>query len=99
MARVQTDERFRRLVQFRWIRTVAHNAVMLGRAARVVAGPPDNRKIGISPFDLWPLHDPDARGFICRRTHLRARWGWVESATDPNHPRQFHKQFVHGWDL
>src|SRR5260370_5972682 len=75
MARVQPDWRFRRLVQFHGIRTVAHNAVMLGRAAKVVAGPPDNRKIGISRFDLWPLRDPDTRGFICRRTHLRARWG------------------------
>src|ERR1700682_4672885 len=74
MALVQPDWRFRRLVQFRRIRTVAHNAVMLGRTARVVAGPPDNRKIVISPFDLWPLRDPDVRGSICRWTHLRGRW-------------------------
>ena len=75
MARVQPDWRFRRLVQFRRVRTVAHNAVVLGGAARVVAGPTDNRKIGISPFDLWPLRDPDVRGLFCGRSHLRDRWG------------------------
>jgi hypothetical protein len=46
MARVQPNWRFRRLVQFHGIRTVAHNAVMLGRAAKVVAGPPIIAKSG-----------------------------------------------------
>jgi hypothetical protein len=50
-ARVQPDWRFRRLVQFRGIRTVAHNAVMLGRGARVVAGPPAISSFASRPWE------------------------------------------------
>src|SRR5712692_7223129 len=52
MARVQPDGRFRGLAEFLGIRTVMHDSVMLGRTPGVVACPPDNHKIGISPFDL-----------------------------------------------
>src|SRR5260370_25269526 len=70
MARVQPDWRFRCLAEFLRIRTVTHDSVMLGRAPRVVAYPPDNRKIGVDPFDLWPSYYPHARAFLCSRTLL-----------------------------
>ena len=74
MARVQPDWRFRRLTKFLGTCTVMQDSVMLGRATRVVTCPPDNRKIGVSPLNLWTLRDPNARGFCCRRTRLRSRW-------------------------
>src|SRR5215472_15533415 len=73
---------------------------MFRRTSRVVAGPPDNRKIGVGPLNLRPFRDPDARGFIWRWTHwthLRGRWDWVEQATDRNRHRQLYNQSVHGY--
>jgi hypothetical protein len=52
-----------------------HDSVMLRRAARVVTCPPDDRKIGVSPFNLWPLCDPDDRTFLSSRALLRGSWG------------------------
>src|SRR5207248_11498807 len=75
MARVQPDWRFCCLTKFLGICTVTHDSVMLGRATRVVTCPPDNRKIGVGPFDLWPLRDPDARSFFSGRALLRGSWG------------------------
>jgi hypothetical protein len=75
MARVQPDWRFRRLAQVRRIRTIAHDAVMLGRAPRVVACPPDNDQLVLSQFELWSLRDPDARGFFSSRALLRGSRG------------------------
>src|ERR1700680_4297508 len=51
MVRVQPDWRFRCLAKVLGIRTVMHHSVMLGRSPRVVGCPPDNRKIGVSPFN------------------------------------------------
>src|ERR1700686_5757293 len=71
MARVQPDWRFRCLAEFLGIRTVMHDSVMLGRTPGVVACPPDNRIIGITPFDLWASGDPDVCGLFSSWTLLR----------------------------
>jgi hypothetical protein len=52
------------------IRTIVHDTVMLGRAPWVVGCPPDNSQMHLSQFELWPLGDPDARGFLGRWTYL-----------------------------
>src|SRR5258708_1037556 len=57
--------RFRRLAQVP-IRAVVHNCKALGRAPRVVAGPPYNAHIVVCQFDLWPLGDSNARSFLGR---------------------------------
>src|SRR5713226_9350949 len=74
MVRVQPDWRFRCLAKLLGISTVMHHSVMLGRSPRVVGCPPDNRKIGVSPFNFWPLSDLDARSFCGGRAQLRRRW-------------------------
>src|SRR5205807_4066819 len=46
MARVQPDWRLRCLAEILGIRTVMHHSVMLRRASRVIARPPDNNQLG-----------------------------------------------------
>src|SRR3984893_1935758 len=99
MARVQPDWRFRRLAKILGIRTVMHHSVMLGRSPRVVGCPPDNRKIGVSPFNFWPLSDLDALSLFSSRGYLRARWRGVEEASHHHTHRQLQKQSVHGAKL
>src|SRR5712691_6045789 len=74
MARVQPDWRFRCLAEFLGVRTVMHHSVMLRRASRVVACPPDNDQVLPSRFELWSLCDLDAPGFCSSRAHLRGAW-------------------------
>src|SRR6266849_1053092 len=75
MAWVQPDWRLRCLAEVLGIRTVMHHSVMLGRASRVLACPPDNDQVGPGRLELWSLCDPDPRGFCSSWAHLRGAWG------------------------
>src|SRR5216684_2419845 len=75
MARVQPDWRLRGLAEVLGVRTVMHHSVMLGRASRVLACPPDNDQVGPDRLELWSLRDPDPRGFCSSWAHLRGAWG------------------------
>ena len=91
MARVQPDWRFCCLAKFLGIGTVAHDSIMLVRAPRVVASPPDNGPIVFSRFELWPLRDLDARGFHSRSSYLSGDCVGEEQAAGRSCHRQYQK--------
>src|SRR5207249_4946218 len=67
MRPVEPDVTFRRLAQILGIRPVMHDAVMLVVATRVGRGPPDNRRVVMSQFELRPFGDFDVLGLVLRR--------------------------------
>src|SRR5882672_4125377 len=95
MVWIQPDWRARRLTEVLGVRSVADDPEMQGRPTGVVALPPDNRKIGLSPFDLRPSGDLDARDLLGRRTRLSGRRARVKQATDRGRHRQYQKESGH----
>jgi hypothetical protein len=79
---IKPVRRFGGLAQILWIRAVAYDSLVLGRTARVVTCPGDNRKIGVSSFNLWPLGNPNGGSFLCGRTQLRDCWDREEQDTN-----------------
>src|SRR5258707_2114487 len=57
MGWVQPDVRLGSQVQFLGIRAVVHHGKVLGRAARIVAGPPNDGQMLAVQLDLRPLSD------------------------------------------
>jgi hypothetical protein len=46
-------------------------------------------------FELWPLGDSDARGFLSSRTYLRGHRLQGEQTTGRSYCGEFWKQFIH----
>jgi hypothetical protein len=55
---------------------------MIVRAARVVAGPPDDGKVFVGHFELWSLDNLDVGGFRRWRKYLSADWIGAEQAAN-----------------
>lgn len=83
MDRVQPDVRFCGLAQILRILAVVYNPKVLGRATRVVGGPPDNGQTFCSRFELWSLEDADVRGFLGSRNELSGRLDWKGASCRP----------------
>src|SRR5260370_28601162 len=89
MVGVQPDRIFGGLAQVLWIRTIANDSIMHGRATGIVCCPPDNRQMLLRQLDLWALADPYPSGFSSRWTFLR------EQAAAQHRDRQCQKHFFH----
>jgi len=72
-----------------------YDGEMVVIAARIGAGPSDNRQVVASEFELRPSDDCDMRGFLWRLKQLSGSRADTELANEAGGKRQPRKQSIH----
>ena len=67
MAPVESDVRFCRLAQLRWVRAVMNDGERISRPSGVVGGPSDDGEVVARKFERRALDDLNLPGSLCRR--------------------------------